>query len=1293
MSTSPRKPAKTYTIEQVVAALQAKGIPYKVEGRQVNADLSGSGHMHVKITPARGLFLDAATGKGGTVSALLRQIGATAPATATATATGAQAPASHPANGGNQDEDQEKKIKRARSIWANGWACSSVDEVYTGPLLAKRANARAKGAVRDRMHRARDAAFAYLMTRKLDPRWMPQLRIFLLDKSQKDDYAMGKQGAVAGLAFPMLNNGILVGIQRVFLDAAGKKISRMMLGKPGIMNIAPLDSSPIIKLPSEQQPILLWGEGWETCAHAVQASHLPCTVLYTAGQIRIRADLYLSQSATATPEQIAAMPIFGMLVDRDASNTGQKACIYAIQKLRKAGLEGLYLCPPDVVRGGEKGADWGDAGQELGERGCGVALSFAMHNQPVIPDIEEKEALDQDAATPWIDVSSEDEHEEPLLENFGISTRRPRVQNWRKSTQPGEACHINVYNAEGGREILKTGIEQLVDEYVIWLDKYKTAKEKADDETHLGHVELPAFRPFLFKPTTGAGKSRHLKALPDNEKINLAGGAVRIFVATKSECDSFVEANPAFFRYHGRSPDPTSPGYCQNYAEMLKAVESGHIPQAEFCFNCKYGLKWSINHHGEASEQGKKSAEKLERMGISGDDLKALEPCVWQPHQRKALAHQNVVTTHHSYSENLATWHSEDGKIPALSCFDEDAPFSATVEKITQEKVDEWARRNASNIRYFRHYIENNIGDPSEFTEQLRVAEASQDTLVNFAMEIAKMTGKSGRIGEDSPLWTCINTLIDMDGTSSLAVWEHLEFERDGSLSATPLRGAYAIAQTLRVNDGFIENGGLHVSAVRPVIERLGRLPTALFNATPSPVDESIICAKNGVVIDVVVQQHAHITRRTNRFYGLKGLKMGGTDPKRLRREVARYEKMIEYFSRRKFIFHKAARDYLDPENTVEKLGHWGADHRAHNRFAGEDLVIAGSFFIPQQAVRHTYQAHRLAALTGGASPGEWPQMQDYTPVIDKETGKEVDDAFESGCWINEGNGVEVRCMVPLPRQPQIRAWFLRLATIETVQAIGRARAVNPTSHGGPVHIDIFGGVPLYGLAEYGLAVDEYADDPEELGMTQAEYAAEQHEAVMTDLTAAALEAVAEGQTIARDSLSERVRANRTESAKAVDNAHDMDEAGVCTGSVLDTITYPVQTPPAAAGLHPEVYKRWLEESGMPIFAMLMSVNGRAAAAVRAAQQAIIGQRQHDADRLFADLERWGQSVVDDGIDIDAAIMNDVDSAGDNAEIARFVSTTIMQEDVDAASILNPHHPDHEHAPDWLADHNAEIQI
>lgn len=1294
---TPRRPVKTFTTESVVAILDALHVPYKMEGiHQINVDVDGTGHYHVKMTPRRGLFLDTARGKGGTIAQLLRSIAQKKKLPSPFVQFAASL---HPAKGGSNqaqpsmsvDDDGKKKTTRVKDIWHNGWGCTGRDEVYQGSDLDKTANVFKRGALRNRWHAIRDAAFSYFDRRKLDHRWMPQLRLFLLNLSEKDDYAMSKNGAVGGIAMPRFNNKQLVGLQRVYLDKNGKKITRMMLGGSGNMHLKPLDAGaqPLALIAALSKPLLLWGEGWETCAHSVQSSHLPCTVLYTAADIQKRAALYLEQSRSATPEQIAALPIMGLLVDKDVSNTGQNACVRAIQMLRKAGIAGLWLLPPDTVKGSDKSTDWADVAEELGHEAAGKALMLAANCQPEIPDAEENTtAMTINGTSPIPDLSGcPDNDEFDYSDDDGLQVdedailsigRKPRRQNFRKVKNPDDYYELDkmpeIYTGEQGREVLKkTGIEQLVDAYVQWLADWRSARQSAAAAGGVLPPKIPEFRPFLVMPSCGSGKSTELKSLPNHEKIIKAGGAVRVFLWTKDEARGFVDANPIFFQYHGRSPDPKSPGYCANYEQMIMTVEAGHIPQAEFCFQCRNGLKWSVNHHGKTSKQGIKSLGKLSAMGIEGKELDELEACVWQDHQREALRHQAVATTYHSYSDNLGTWHKDaeagddiDGKtgddetptpptpIPALCCFDEGVPFAETIEKITHQKVDEWAQRNAGNIRFFQYRLEK--GELKEFERAemqrgLESAEASQNGLVLLAQEFAKMTGKNGRISKDSPLWAAINDIINLDFTDGalLATWEKLDFDREsGDLVVAPLRAAYAIAQTLRYGDGHIENGALHVSGARPLIERLGRYPTAFFNATPSPADEAIIRAKKGIVVDVTVRQHVKITRRTNRYYGLKDLAMVGKDPKRAMRAMARYESLINYFPKRKFIIHQQAQKMIDPDGIDRRLGHWGADHRAQNRFKGDPLVLVGSFHIPQQVVRHEYQAQRLAALMSGAPADDWPLMQDFTPRFGPD-GKERDDAFQyEDVWVYEGAGIEVKSFMPLPRQQKIREWYLRMSTLETIQAIGRARAVNAQENA-PIEVDIFGGVPLFGLASYGLSIDGYQDDPDEVGQTHEEWAKSEQERTAQDLTRAAVQAVANGETITRAGLNAIVKKNRARDAAAEAEAEARKkQQETAKGGLfhLGSSIYPdvEQTPSSAeTTVRPESYRKWLETVGLPVFADVMAVNGRAAAAVRASQ---IAMRDYhiDCDSLFADLEAWAQTVQDDRITADEAAEADRNS-------------------------------------------------
>ncbi|MBU2758344.1 hypothetical protein HFU97_13210, partial [Acidithiobacillus sp. BN09-2] len=139
----------------------------------------------------------------------------------------------------------------------------------------------------------------------------------------------------------------------------------------------------------------------------------------------------------------------------------------------------------------------------------------------------------------------------------------------------------------------------------------------------------------------------------------------------------------------------------------------------------------------------------------------------------------------------------------------------------------------------------------------------------------------------------------------------------------------------------------------------------------------------------------------------------------------------------------------------------------------------------------------RLAALMMGVDEELWPSWPD-------------DFATEKGAWVDEG-GTMVQSRHPLPVDPHIREWLLSRVTAETVQAIGRARAVNSDRE---ITVRIFGGIPLAGLGRYGLEVSSYEDDPAELGRTHAQHNQEQANAARERFAMAAAGVVAEGRSI-----------------------------------------------------------------------------------------------------------------------------------------------------------------------------------
>ena len=640
------------------------------------------------------------------------------------------------------------------------------------------------------------------------------------------------------------------------------------------------------------------------------------------------------------------------------------------------------------------------------------------------------------------------------------------IQAWRPASEP--VLPAATVPVEQARAIIKTGVQMMVQDYVGWLAELDERKEKGTKG------RLPAARPWLFKPTTGTGKTTAIKALIQDAALLAAGGSVLALVPTHQQADAYE--NDGWWHYYGRSPDPSCPGYCPNHAMMMETVKTHHIPQAEFCHRCPNGLKWA----------GK--TEDLIRMGFVGEKLTQLEECVWQQHLRDTLEQPFVVAPISSFSETLATWMPEGAgeNRPArhrLVTVDEHCQMTASVE-VGLTDIDLWAKRLGDTLRFLETAqvrvdavteqtgpipFESVQKSQDERRAEIAAAMAALDLFKVLAGELGRMVGHEGRISVEPALLDATKQILDAD-KDDVTAWERLEFNRDGSLRLTPLRAAWAIRQTMEQGDGFVKDGKLHVAGVRPILDRVGRRPIAFFDATPDPVTVDAVRAHDGHIVTSLATQHVRITRHPSRFWGLKPFSKNAT-PEQKKRAIRQYKALRKLHPQAVLLVHKKVRAAIDPDGEDELLGHWGADHRSHDRWAGRDLVIVGSFFPPMGTWRATYQAARVAALAAGAEPSNWPEWPDSMEM-------------EEGAWITEG-AYQVQSFLPLPTDLKIRAWLLETVTAEVVQAVGRVRGANlDPAH--PVTIHIYGGVPLYGLGQHGLTVEAYEVDDPSLGASRS---------------------------------------------------------------------------------------------------------------------------------------------------------------------------------------------------------------
>ena len=845
----------------------------------------------------------------------------------------------------------------------------------------------------------------------------------VLPDTNKAAWNSASQARAACVLWPMRNprSGDIVGVQREW--GRGHK-NKKMLGRHMVpVNPASPDvlHSAYLRFPGGRDTLYIC-EGQISAAAVSAATGARVVALFdTAG---------VSKPPRPVIERAVRDGATRIVVAGDAGAAGEKATLECLHKIQTWGLQTakiIWTVPPT-------GSDWADILEKDSAEAVRAALSAGERPIPDLP----KSKL---AASVW------------------------SIQPWRPAAEPVlPAATVSVADA---RAIIKRGIQLVVSHYVSYLHELDDRKEEGKKG------RLPTIAPWLFEPTTGTGKTTSIKDLIDDAVLLAAGGAVLALVPDHAQADAYQCAG--WWHYHGRNPDPKSPGYCPMHKPLMEAVAAHHIPQAEFCHKCPSGLKWA----------GKpENMSELARMGYVGEKLASLEACVWQEHMRETLKQRFVVAPAGSYSETLAGWahkgldasHEKEMR-PRLVTVDERVQVSQPIAGGLQD-IDLWARRTQDSLRTLEaiqakvDFVNGAVGGSStieaikkeEDTRKARI-EAGKSAIALFqtlAREMASLVGKEGRISIAPDLLAAVQKMTDID-SDDVTAWERLEFNRDGSLRMTPLRAAWAIRQTLEHSDGHVKDGKLHISGVGPLLDRIGKRPIAFFDATPDPVLVSAVQAHGGHIVQALAEQHVKIIRKPGRFWGLKALGKNAT-PEERARVIKQYRALRALHPCAVLLVHKKIRVILDPDGEDELLGHWGADHRAHDNWEGKDLVVVGSFFPPMDTWRGQYQASRVAALSAGAAPANWPEWPD-------------DMKMETGAWITEGKH-EVQSKLPLPSDQQIRRWLLDTIVAETVQAVGRVRGVNNLTPQ-PITIYIYGGVPLAGLGEHGLVVDAYeADDP-----------------------------------------------------------------------------------------------------------------------------------------------------------------------------------------------------------------------
>ena len=736
-------------------------------------------------------------------------------------------------------------------------------------------------------------------------------------------------------------------------------------------------------------------------------------------------------------------------------------------------LNGISIPPRPVIESAiTKGAarivmagDPGEKGEEHALKGIRKMQEWGL-KVPVEWTVPQSPARDKD----WADILEQGGPEavqKAVIEGLKEIPEEPRVvasvaalKNWRMKEAADRIPPVKALPVEQARKVLESGLQAIVEAYIEWLKPDETEDPEMEA---VGDGEQPKKKrrkkkkgaPLaLFQVTTGVGKTTLLKDLI-NDAALMADGAVRVFVPDHKQATAYK----GWFHYWGRNPDPEHPAYCPNHANMMRAIEQKHThTQSVFCKTCPNGLRWAMNHYQWETPRHEEARRNLLEMGHTEEEIEQITPCRWQSHLRDALTSRAVVACSSSYSEQLASFgKNDDDSIPGLAIFDEGAGLADTV-RVTHEDVSFWAARADSILSRIQ-----NRGDLGDYRKALREA---RPLFIQLAKSLAELVGKSGRLSVDQGLSEIVDRVLALRGKKGdTAGWEALDFGKKGTLRHAPLRAAWAIAESLKYGGGRVEDGAIIVAASKPIIGRLGKLPTLFADATPDPVTVAICKAKGARIVQAVAHQNVLIIRHPSQFFG-HGAWRDEADSDWREAAIAKHKAFLNLYPGAGHIWMKRARLAVDPEMTDSRIEHWGGGHRGHDDFSHKDLCLVGGHFTPEHGWSAAWQSARIAALAAGCPAEDWPAQPDGP--IETQNYMDID---EGEAWVQSRH--------PLPTDQRMREFFLRLATNEQVQGMGRGRGAN--HKGAPIKIHVFGGFPLFSLGEHGLKVDSYEVDPEEI--------------------------------------------------------------------------------------------------------------------------------------------------------------------------------------------------------------------
>lgn len=530
---------------------------------------------------------------------------------------------------------------------------------------------------------------------------------------------------------------------------------------------------------------------------------------------------------------------------------------------------------------------------------------------------------------------------------------------------------------------------------------------------------LESTDPAIVVAQPGTGKT-HLAI----DRVRMGAQPVLWLSPTLDDAAAVAAQIPGAHLHRGRNANN-----CRQYQMIDALTNRGRAPYAWACATC---------HHGQVDSE---------------------DPCEYMQSLRVSVYKKVVVGAHGAGAEDSLLYQfcadpNADGEARKL-IVDESPPITAAA-RIAPEDLAQWrvgaAEAGARLVDPPALPSDADAGARKQHEAACRAVERARGWVAEITPELDRLALTLAGAPADHNLHqlTGFERLADLaanipPGARLLdaTVIEAVRGGRGLDL-VVPLRGIENLGSAIEAGTAWIQDGVIIATNVGTLWKQILKRGGALLDATPSLRQREEALAVGGDVHTIrAAEPMLHITQFGPRLHG-----RGGLTPKRLNKEV---RAVREIAGDAPVITHRPIAALLNKEkgDGQRQFGHWGRDHRAHNRWqSAKRLVLYGLPLLSPSEQRIQYLSDRAALAARGI---DWPDW----------------DGSASGGQVVPTDGWLNRYAARLPTEPQARAWLLDRLAADVAQGVGRLRAMRRTE---PVEVEVYGFLPLVG---HGLRIDD----------------------------------------------------------------------------------------------------------------------------------------------------------------------------------------------------------------------------